>query len=38
MVFLLSVLLFFDGLRKVIEFSSQKSSELGLRLVRRIKN
>ena len=38
MILLLSVLLFFDGLRKVIEFSSQKSSELGLRLVRRIKN
>ena len=38
MVLLLSVLLFFDGLRKVIEFSSQKSSELGLRLVRRMKN
>jgi ABC-type multidrug transport system ATPase subunit len=38
MILLLSVLLFFDGLRKVIEFSSQKSSELGLRLVRRMKN
>ena len=38
MVFLLSVLLFFDGLRKVVEFSSQKSSELSLRLMRKIKN
>ncbi|MEJ6680953.1 MAG: ATP-binding cassette domain-containing protein [Flavobacteriales bacterium] len=38
MVFLLSTLLFFDGLRKGVAFISQKSSKLRLRLMKRIKN
>ncbi len=38
MILFLSVLLFFDGLRKVLEFSSEKSAELRMRLLRVIKN